>query len=137
MEYVQGYFTIERNIVGLTLRQLEAKLGFRPGRFTPGARVLVLQRQPFVGEFLFAGSTLYSGANGLVDADTRRRDGSTTTPGAWLGQRLVKVSPNLPHTPFEWYPGSKSPVEQWELLVRFPAVEVCRLTLDQTYWPRR
>ncbi len=136
MEYVKGYFTIERNIVGLTVRQLEATLGFRPGRFNAGARVLVLQRQPQVGEFVFAGSTRYSGAAGLVDADTRRRDASTRIPGAWLGQRLVKVSPNLPHTAFEWYPDSTSPAEQWELLVLLAADEVCRLTPGQTYWPR-
>ena len=38
----KGYFTVERNIEGATLREIESKLGFRPGRLAQGARVLVL-----------------------------------------------------------------------------------------------
>jgi hypothetical protein len=53
MEYVTGYFTIERNIVGATLPEMETRLGLRPGRLARGARVLVLLRQPLVGEFVF------------------------------------------------------------------------------------
>jgi len=82
MEYVKGYFTVERNIVGLRLRQIEATLGFRPGRLTSGARVLVLQRQPSVGEFVFAGSTRYPNASGLVGVERRRNAASTAIPHA-------------------------------------------------------
>lgn len=131
MELVKGYFTVERNIVGSNLRQLESKLGFRPGRLTHGARVLVLLRQPSVGEFAFAGSTRYSDADGLVAIDQRR---DFPIPHAWLGQRLVKVVPNLPDSAFEWYPRAKSPVEQWQLLTDIPASEVCQLSAGQTYW---
>jgi len=131
METVRGYFTVERNIVGSTLREMESKLGFRPGRLTHGARVLVLLRQPSVGEFAFAGSTRYSDADGLVGLDQRR---NFPIPHAWLGQRLVKVEPNLPHTVFESYPPARSPVEQWELLVPIPAEEVRRLTVNDVYW---
>jgi hypothetical protein len=131
MEYVKGYFTVERNIVGSNLREMELKLGFRPGRLTNGVRVLVLLRPPRVGEFVFAGSTRYSDADGLVGIDQRK---DVPIPHAWLGQRLVKVEPHLPHSAFEWYPRAQSPVEQWQLLVAIPAREVCRLTVQQTYW---
>jgi hypothetical protein len=131
MEYVKGYFTVERNIVGSTLREMESKLGFRAGRLTHGARVLALLRRPSVGEFAFAGSTRYSDADGLVGIDQRV---NVPIPHAWLGQRLVKVEPNLPHSAFEWYPRAQSPVEQWQLLAYVPAQELCRLNAQQTYW---
>jgi hypothetical protein len=137
MEYVRGYFTVERNIIGLNLREMEGKLGFRPGRLTSGARILALQRRPSVGEFVFAGSTRFSNAEGLVSLDQRRKAASTTVPHAWLGQRLVKIVPNLSPTAAESYPSASSPVEQWELLVRLPAQEVGRLESQRPYWPRR
>ena len=137
MEYVRGYFTLERNIVGLTLQEMERKLGFRPGRLASGARILVLQRQPLVGEFVFAGSTRYSDAEGLVGVAQRRTAASTTIPHAWLGQRLVKIVPNLAHTASESYPQAASPVEQWELLAPLAADEVCRLDAKRSYWPPR
>jgi hypothetical protein len=133
MEYVTGYFTIERNIVGCSLRELESKLGFRPGRLTDGARFLALVRPPAVGQFVFAGSTRYSDAKGLVDVGKRR---NVPIPHAWHGQRLIKVQPNLQHTATEWYPTASSPVEQWQLLVPIGAEEICQLTSDQVYWPR-
>jgi hypothetical protein len=134
MEYVEGYFTVERNIVGSSLDQIESKLGLRRGRLLRGARVLVLLRQPSIGQFVFAGSTLYSDAKGLVQ---ERQRGNVPIPGAWLGQRLVKVVPNLPHSHSEWYPKAQSPVEQWKLLVPVAAEEVCRLNANQVYWRRR
>ena len=134
MEYVGGYFTVERNIVGATLWDMESKLGFRPGRLIKGARVLVLRQQPGAGQFVFAGSSRYSDAKGLVGIEKRQ---NFPIPHAWLGQRLVKVVPNLPHSESESYPAAKSPVEQWELLVRVAADEVCRLDARQAYWPRR
>jgi len=131
MEKVTGYFTVERNLVGLSPREMETRLGFRPGRLTPGARILILARQPTVDDFIFAGSTRYPDANGLVD-EARRR--VTSIPHAWLGQKLVKVAPNLPHSEFEWYPVAETPIEQWQLTRPVEATEVCRLTLDQQYW---
>src|SRR5256885_944276 len=95
MKQVTGYFTVERHIVGAALQEIEIKLGFRPGRLLYGARVFVLLRQPSVGEFVFAGSTRYSGAEGLVGIERRR---NVPIPGAWLGQRLVKVVSNLRDT---------------------------------------
>jgi hypothetical protein len=133
MEKVTGYFTIDRNLVGLSPREMETSLGFRPGRLTPGARILVLVRQPTLDDFIFAGSTRYSDANGLVDASQRRL---TSIPHAWLGQRLVKVAPILPHSDFEWYPTAKTPIEQWQLIRPVDARELCRLTVEQRYWGR-
>jgi hypothetical protein len=130
MEYVTGYFTIERNIVGATLTEMESKLGLRPGRLTHGARVLALRRQPSVGQFVFAGSTLYSDAKGLVGAGRRR---NVAIPHAWHGQRLIKVVPNLRHSD----PSALSPVEQWQLVEPVAADEVCRLHGTQAYWPAR
>jgi len=136
VERVKGYFTVERNILGLTLQEMEPLLGLRPGRLTTrGARVLVLSRQPSVGQFVFAGSTRYSDAKGLVGVEQRQ---NFPIPHAWLGQRLVKVASNIPHSPDEQYPAAtKSAVEQWELVVPVPAEEVCRLNAQQKYWGRR
>jgi hypothetical protein len=133
MEKVTGYFTIERNIVGLSLYEMEQKLGLRPCRLTSGARVLALVRQPLAGQFIFAGSTRYSDGEGLVDPEQRQ---NVPVPHAWLGQRLVKIVPNLTHSSFEWYPQASSPVEQWKLLVAVDAKEVRRLAANQVYWPR-
>jgi hypothetical protein len=134
MEYVRGYFTIERNIEGASLYDIEAKLGFRSGRLLYGARVLLLLRQPLAGQFLFAGSTRYSDARGLVRKEQRQ---NVPVPNAWRGERLIKVVPNLRHTTFERYPNAETPVEQWELLVDVPAEELCRLEHPMRYWRRR
>lgn len=125
---VDGYFTIERNIRGLTTKQIESKLGFRNGRLTHGARILVLDREPFQHEYEPMGSTLFPGGEGLK-AQTKFR------PGAWLGQRLVKVEPDLPHSGFEWYPPALGiGVQQWKLTTKVPAHEVCRLKAGDKYW---
>jgi len=133
VEYVRGYFTVERNITGLTLSEMERTLGFRLGWLTQGARILVLQRQPVVGEFVFAGSTRYPDADGLVGVEQRRAAASTIIPHAWLGQRLVKVTARRD----ENYPKATTPVEQWQLLVPVQAEEVAQLTGNQAYWPPR
>jgi len=138
MELVRGYFTVEGNVVGLTLQEMEGKLGFPPGRLLHGARVLLLQRQPSVGEFVSAGSTWYPNAEGLVGVEQRRVAASDSIPHAWFNQRLVKIVANLPHSPSELpYPRAESPVEQWQLLGSFPAEEVCRLSFHQVYWGDR
>lgn len=134
MEYVKGYFTVERNIEGATLREMESKLGFRPGRLTPGARVLVLLNPPSVGQFVYAGSTLFSNAEGLVELEKRR---NFPIPHAWLGQRLVKVVPNLRDNGDERYPRATSPVEQWQLVVPVAAQEVSQLQGERAYWRRK
>src|SRR5918995_4442224 len=134
MEFVSGYFTVERNILNSTLPELETKLGLRHGRLANGARVVALIQQPAVGQFVFAGSTRYPDAKGLID---RRGRQNFPVPHAWYGQRLVKVIPNTPHTADEQYPSGTVPVEQWQLIVPVPAVELCRLSSGETYWPPR
>lgn len=129
--YITGHFTIESNILGLTPREMELRLGFRPGRLTPGARVLILLREPTAGEFEPRGSSFFPAAKGLDQSGLKR---TVFRPGAWLGQRLVKIEPDLPHTGFEWYPRSSSPVEQWKLIRPVPAYELRRLTIDERYW---
>jgi hypothetical protein len=134
MEYVKGYFTVERNIEGATLREMESKLGFRPGRLAQGARVLVLLNQPLAGQFVYAGSTLFSDAKGLVEIEKRR---NFPIPHAWLGQRLIKVVPLLRDGGDEQYPAATSPVEQWQLVVQVPAQEVSQLNGQRAYWRRK
>jgi hypothetical protein len=131
MEYASGYFTVERNIIGSDLNEIESKLGFQQGRLALGARVLALLRQPAAGEFAFAGSTRYSGARGLVQLRQRL---NFPVPHAWFGQRLIKVVPN--DSGPDSYPPATTPVEQWQLLVQIPAKVVCELNLRQKYWPR-
>jgi hypothetical protein len=133
-ELVYGYFTIERNIVGLSPRQMEPVLGLRIGRMALGARVLLLLTQPARGQFLYAASTKRPKAERLVSAAQRS---DFPIPHAWLGQRLVKVVPNIPHSSDEKYPAAASPVEQWELVGAVAATEICTLQVDQSYWPPR
>ena len=132
MRQVKGYFTVERNIERLSMREMETTLGFRPGRLAQGARILVLIRQPHPGEFVFAGSTRYPNADGLVTIDQRS---NVPVPHAWLGQRLVKVEPIARVGP-EQYPAADSPVEQWELVTPVHAEELCTLGPLDTYFRR-
>ena len=136
LEKVAGYFTIERHIVGADVAEITRKLGFPPNYLRHGARILVIVDRVEVGEFLFAGSTWYpdedGNPKGLVSRDQRR---DFPIPGAWLGQRLVKIKPivRLQTAPF---PRATSPVEQWQLLVEKQAREVDRLSGTRKYSPR-
>jgi hypothetical protein len=133
-EKVRGYFTIERNLEGLNLVAMEAALGYPRGQLLQGARVLVLLEQPSVGQFVFAGSTLTPNADDLVPIVLRQ---NFPIPGAWWGQRLVKVKPILPPVKGAPWPRAKKPVEQWQLCVPVAAKEVCRLGAQDVYWRRR
>jgi hypothetical protein len=133
-EPVTGYFTVERNIVGLNLLEMESALGYPRDQLQEGARVLVLLEQPLVGEFVFAGSTLTPGADDLVPMAKRR---NFPIPHAWLGQRLVKVKPIVPPVKGVIWPRASRPVEQWQLCVHVDASEVCRLGPRDVYWRRR
>ena len=128
-----GYFTIERNILSLTPRKMELVLGFRRGRLTHGARIVALDREPRIDEFEPRGSTLFPDGIGL---DRAGLHASKFIPGAWLGERLVKVEPILPHNAFEWYPPSPTAVEQWKLVKPISGHEICTLSADQPYWGR-
>jgi hypothetical protein len=133
IEQVYGYFTIERNIEGLDLARLERAIGYPQGQLAAGARILILLNRPSVGQFAFAGSTLTPDAEDLVPLTERR---NFPIPHAWLGQRLVKVKPNLPPMRGKW-PRATTPVEQWQLTVPVAAKEVCRLSGQDVYWRRR
>jgi hypothetical protein len=133
IEKLAGYFTVERNIEGLNLLDLESTLGYPPGQFLQGARVFVLVAPPSVGQFVFAGSTLTPDARDLVPLAQRR---NVPIPGAWLGQRLVKVKPNLPPIQGVSWPRAKAPVEQWQLTELVTMKEVCRLGPNDVYWRR-
>jgi hypothetical protein len=129
---IKGYFTIERNIRGLSTEEIERSLGFRLGRLTHGARILVLDREPSPNEYVSAGSTLFPAGKGLSASELQR---TQFRPGAWLGERLVRVEPVLPHSEFEWYPRAFSlAAEQWILTQEIPAHEVCRLIPGDRYW---
>lgn len=131
-ETVSGYFTLERHIIGLHCSEIEATLGFPPQWLASGAHVFILERHPHVGEFLFAGSTRLPEARGLVPAHQRA---GFPVPGAWYGERLVKIKPvrrlELP------FPAASSPVEQWILTTSLYAWPVRTLEGSQRYWPFR
>lgn len=129
-----GYFTIERNIEGLNLLEMESALGYPAGQLSQGARVFVLVEQPSVGQFVFAGSTLTPNADDLVPIAGRQK---FPIPHAWLGQRLVKVKPNLPPIVGARWPRATRPVEQWQLCLQVDVKEVSRLGPRDTYWRRR
>ena len=131
--FVQGCFTVERNIRGLTPREIELRLGFRPGRLTHGARIIALDREPTINEFEPLGSTRFPNGQGLSRTELRAR---AFIPGAWLGERLVKVEPTMPHSAFEWYPESSTGAEQWKLTSPVPGHEIGQLKAGQRYWGR-
>jgi hypothetical protein len=133
VEELAGYFTVERNIERLNLLDMESTLGYPPGQLMQGARILVLLEQPSVGQFVFAGSTLTPDATDLVPIAQRQ---NFPVPGAWLGQRLVKVKPNLPPITGGAWPRAKTPVEQWQLTQPVKMKEVCRLGPKDVYWRR-
>jgi hypothetical protein len=128
-----GYFTVERNIEGLNLLEMEATLGYPSGQLVQGARIFVLLEQPSVGEFVFAGSTLTPDASDLVPVSQRR---NFPIPGAWLGQRLVKVKPNLPPIKGIAWPRAERPVEQWQLTKLVKMKEIRQLGPSDVYWRR-
>ncbi len=136
LEKVSGYFTIERHLVSADVGEITRKLGFPPDYLLHGARILVIVDEIRVGDFLFAGSTFYpdndGNPDGLVARDLRQ---NFPIPGAWAGQRLIKVKPivRVPTPPF---PRSKAPVEQWQLVVEKDAREVERLFGKRKYSPR-
>lgn len=134
---VTGYFTIESNILGLNTRQIELRLGFRPGRLDAGARVWVLQRTPRLGEFSCRGSTRVPDGRGL---DHQRIAATQFLPGAWVNQRLVKVEPITPHSREESYPRAQGiAAEQWYLnpSATIHATLTQELRGGETYWGRR
>ncbi len=109
--FIEGYFTIERNIWGLSPREMEIVLGLRPGRLAGGARILALDREPTIGEFDPRGSTRFPDGKGL---DESALHSTKFMPGAWLGQRLVKAKPLLSSSAIA-FPPSSSAIEQWKL----------------------
>ena len=139
--FARGYFTIERNLIGLRTDQIETTLGFRPGRLHGGARVLELLRRPTLSEFELGGTTRYPNRKGLVLSELVPR----SLPFAWTNERLVKVEPILPHTKGESYPAAPGwdrarlgASEQWKLKesARILTREICLLQRGATYWGR-
>src|SRR4051812_12301176 len=119
-EMVDGYFTTEDNIRGLTPKEMEERLGFWPGRLAQGARVLVLDREPRSNEFEPVGSTYYPLGKGL---DRSALHKTKFRPGAWLGRRLVKVKRVGVEIECE-FPRASIAAEQWTLTTRVWAHEV-------------
>ena len=132
-----GHFTIERHITGLSLREIESKIGYREGLLAAGARIFVFKERPNVGQFVFAGSTRYPKAEGLVSLEERLKAASQKIPGAWANERLVKiVALQPPPDEPDSYPKAQSPVEQWVLLEKLPVELVCELHGSDRYYPR-
>lgn len=128
---VSGCFTTENNVLGKSTSELERTLGFRPGRLDAGAKIWALDRVPQLHEFLPLGSTRFSGGEGL---NLARLAATRAIPGAWLNRRLVKVTPNTPHTDVETYPSALGgAAEQWRLVVPMPARVVQVLARGQIY----
>jgi len=132
----KGYFTIERNIMGLNTSEIESTLGFRPGRFDKGVIFLELLQRPTLDQFEQGGSTRYSARKGLKINELTPR----IIPFAWTNQRLVKIEPIIRHTPLESYPAAPrfGASEQWLLKegVEILAREICTLQKGDTYWGR-
>jgi hypothetical protein len=149
MPTVSGYITLEKNITGLSLEEIEWTLGLPTKYLSPAAQVFRLKQLPMVGQFAFAGSTITPDhKNELVEISKRS---NIPIPGTWWHQRLVKVKPPAPHASEDEFPRSPSPVrrnngsfvdsrghvEQWILLVKVDAELVRELKRGEKYWPPR
>ena len=101
----------ERAIWGLTPKEMEDRLGLSRGRLADGARILALDEELLIGDFEPRGSTRFPDGKGL---DKSALHSTKFLPGAWLGQRLVKVTPLLGSSAID-SPRAFSAAEQWEL----------------------
>lgn len=156
MPKIAGYITLEKNIVGLSVEEMERTLGLPSGHLSPTAQIFRLRAWPSVGQFAAAGSTITPDRKKLADGsysseliDISERS-TVPIPHSWLHQRLVKVKSSAPH-PAETFPRSpalvrrthdgryvddRGHVEQWKLLVPVDADLVRELQRGHTYWPR-
>lgn len=133
-DFVAGYITKDKFVLGRTLQELEDILGFQRGRFGKGIYVLALDRLPVPGEFQLAAYSMiaehrFQMPPGL-DADKIARNAAETF--ALEGpERLVKIRAVQTHDPaldpdVQYPPGQGAP--QWKLTVRIQATCVAVVT---------
>ena len=140
---VGGWITQEKFILGKTPEEMEAILGFRPGRLGQGVCILALNRLPREDEFEFGGYTYWPGGNPVHGSKGAKFDEKVVKASLirelWRlsgPDRLVKVIPNVPHTDLETYPIGKG-APQWKIKspVTIPATVVACLKKGEPYLP--
>ncbi len=140
--FVKGCVTREWFLLGKSLPEMEAILGYRPGRLDPGAWLLALNRLPANDEFKFAGYTHWpggkptSGARPALAFDEEKVKNQIRSEKWRLSgpDRLVKVIPVTPHSDIETYPVGRG-AEQWILTREIPATVIASLQPGDVYLP--
>lgn len=129
---IRGYVTQDKFLVGRTMAQVEAILGFRAGRLARGAAFAKLLAWPRIDQFELAAYSMtaqhrYAAPAGLDLGKLKAlamRGWSLAGP-----DRLVKVRPVVPHAAAmadddQYPPGSGAP--QWRLTEAVPGLVVAR-----------
>ena len=134
VDFVAGYITLDKFILGRTLEEMEQILGFRQGRFQQGIYVLALNRLPSQSEFQLAAYSMVAEHRFKMPTDLNIDKIKQNAAEAWAlagANRLVKVRTVAPHDPkldldIQYPPGKGAP--QWKLTARIPATCVAVIT---------
>jgi len=132
--FVSGYVTKDKFILGRTLEEIEAILGFKKRRLEQGMFVLALDRLPLENEFQLAAYSMIAEHRFSLPTDLNIAKIKENAASSWTltgGDRLVKVRAVTPHDPNldldqQYPPGKGAP--QWKLLVRIPATCVASVS---------
>ncbi|WHQ68592.1 hypothetical protein [Methylorubrum extorquens] len=129
---VTGYVTQDKFLVGRTMSEIEAILGFHGGRLAHGATFAKLSVLPKVGEFELAALSITAQHRYQLPTgyDISRLKQIAMSVWSLSGpDRLVKVRPVIPHDPSlsddEQYPPSME-APQWRLTVPLPGLKTAR-----------
>lgn len=136
---VSGFITIEENLRGLGLRELEDILGFPNSYLCCGARIVIIDEKAVRGSFLFLGSTFYPAQpnedRSSVTSDLKVEP-KAYVPGAWLGRRLAQVQRLHKRTERREFPRAMTTrTEQWFIPAGFEvqAVGYCLVYPGRKY----
>jgi hypothetical protein len=135
----KGCITLQRFLQGMSLEEIESRLGFHKGRLSKGAYFLVIQNLPSANQFNFAGYSQVSTDNtekvyGKINDPNDemmaiKKKMAMTNFGTSGSDRLVKVIPVMTHNEAvlesekPYPPGSGIP--QWTLITDLPFVVEC------------
>ena len=139
MPFIRGYVTLDKYIKGHTLREMEALLGFNPGKLSAGAQIFALMRLPTNAEFKLAGYSQLDprkieptqqvakqlNSSGWQEKDIEKSKNMVRNT-LWSlsgSNRLVKVVAVNDYVGFKKGTG----VPQWELTSDVPATRIASL----------
>ena len=116
---LQGYFTMEKSLIGKTPHQIERALGLPTGSFREGCRIYRFTRLPMMHEYEYELTALYPDGLAFNPADLEE---------ARARRRLDPTSARIP----VYMPGSPA-VHQWRLKTDVPVEHLLDLPPDHPY----